>query len=76
MVGANAIMMGAATITLSLVLFVLAFLMNLLFGNEQFLTYFRCVQRLYVDYAMFPSRRDLNLESRKHLFHLSTGFRM
>ena len=33
---ANAIMMGAATITSSLVLFVLAFLMNLLFGNEQF----------------------------------------
>ena len=28
-------MMGAATITSSLVLFVLAFLMNLLFGNEQ-----------------------------------------
>ena len=29
-------MMGAATINLSLVLIVLAFLMNLLFGNEQF----------------------------------------
>ena len=33
---ANAIMMGAATINLSLVLFVLAFLMNLLLGNEHF----------------------------------------
>ena len=40
------------------------------------LTYFRCVQRLYVDYAMFPSRRDPNLESRVHLFYLLTGFRM
>ena len=29
-------MMGAATIIPSLVLFVLAFLKNLLFGNEQF----------------------------------------
>ena len=29
-------MISAATITTSLVLFVLAFLMNLLFGNEQF----------------------------------------
>ena len=40
------------------------------------LAYFRCVQRLYVDYAMFLSRRDLNLESRVHRFHLLTGFRM
>ena len=40
------------------------------------LTNFRCVQRLYVDYAMFLSRKDLNLESRVHRFHLSTGFRM
>ena len=40
------------------------------------LTYFRCVQRLYVDYAMFSSRRDLNLESRVHLFYLLTGFRI
>ena len=29
-------MMGAATITASVILFVLAFLMNLFFGNEQF----------------------------------------
>ena len=39
------------------------------------LTYFRCVQRLYVDYAMFLSRRDLNVEPRVHLFYLLTGFR-
>ena len=32
---ANAIMIRAAAITQSLVLFVLAFLMNLFFGNEQ-----------------------------------------
>ena len=33
-------MMDTATITSSLVLFVLAFLMNLLFGNEQFFLVF------------------------------------
>ena len=31
--------------------------------------------KTYVDYAMFPSRRDLNLDSREHRFHfLTLGF--
>ena len=55
---------------------VLAFLMNLSCGNGQFLTYFRCVQRLYVKYVMFLTRRDLNLEPRVYGFHLLSGFRM
>ena len=40
------------------------------------LTCFRCVQRLHIDHAMFPSRGDPNLDSRVHLFHLLTWFRM
>ena len=72
----NAIMIGAATITPSLILFVLAFLMNLLFGNEQFRRILGLCKRLYVDYVMFLIRRDVNLEPRVYGFHLLTGFRM
>ena len=52
----------------------LAFLMNLLFGNEQVLTHFGFVYRLYVDYVMFLTRMHLNLEPRVYGFHLLTRF--
>ena len=77
---ANAIMVGAATIAPSLVLFVLAFWINLLFGNEQFLrTSGVCKNYMYrlAYYVMFLTRRDLNWESRVHFeFHLLIEFRM
>ena len=73
---ANAIMNCAAVITPSLILFVLAFLMNLLFSNEQFWRILGLCKRLNVDYVMFLTRRDLNLEPRVYGFHLFTGFRM
>ena len=73
---ANAIINCAAVITPFLVLFVLAFLMNLLFSNEQFRRILGLFKSLYVDYVMFMTRRDINLELRVYVFHLLTGFRM
>ena len=40
------------------------------------LTYYRFMYRLYVDYVMILTRRDLNLEPRVYGFHIWTGFRM
>ena len=51
-------MICAAVITPSLVLFVLAFLMNLLFSNEQFRRILGLCKSIYVDYVMFMTRRD------------------
>ena len=73
---ANAIINCAAVITPFLVLFVLAFLMNLLFSNEQFWRILGLFKSLYVDYVMFMTRRDINLELRVFVFHLLTGFRV